>query len=68
MGLRPLHFCNIGGRSHDEDPAETPEKPAVQAAGQPPALPAQHDPEVRRAPQKLRQFRVKQEVLNILCL
>lgn len=46
MGLRPLHFCDVGGRSHDEDAAETPEEQAVQAAGQPPALSAQYDSEV----------------------
>lgn len=46
MGPWPLHLCNFRSRSHDEDSSETPEEPAVQAAGQPPSLPAQHDSEV----------------------
>lgn len=46
VGLWPLYFCHLCGGSHDEDSPEATEKPTVQAAGQPPALSAQHDPEV----------------------
>lgn len=46
VGSWPLHLCNFSSGSHDEDSSETPEEPTVQAAGQPPSLPAQHDPEV----------------------
>lgn len=46
VGLWPLYFCHLCGRSHDEDSPEAAEKPTVQAAGQPPALSAQHDSEV----------------------
>lgn len=46
VGLWPLYFCHLCGRSHDEDSPEAAEKPTVQTAGQPPALSAQHDSEV----------------------
>ena len=46
MGSWSLHLCNFSSGPHDEDSSETPKKTTVQTAGQPPSLPAQHDPEV----------------------